>query len=95
MSGWVYIMTNQRGGTLYVGVTNDLVRRVFEHREGTVSGFTKTHGLKRLVWFEEHATIPLAIQREKTLKRWLRAWKLALIEENNPEWEDLWARISS
>jgi len=94
MSGWVYIMANKPRGTLYIGVTNDLARRVHEHREGLVEGFTKTQGLKRLVWFEEHATMPLAIQREKNLKRWIRKWKLKLVEGMNPKWEDLWERIA-
>lgn len=93
MSGWVYIMTNKPRGTLYVGVTNDLVRRVHEHREGAVEGFTQKHDLKMLAYFEEHATVPLAIQREKNIKHWVRQWKIELIEELNPKWDDLWEQI--
>jgi putative endonuclease len=94
MSAWVYILTNKPRGTLYTGVTNDLVRRVAEHRDGLVEGFTKKHGLKMLVYFEEHATVPLAIQREKNVKHWVRQWKVDLIEGMNPKWEDLWGRIT-
>ena len=93
MSVWVYFETNKRNGTIYTGVTNDLVRRAHEHREGLVGGFTKRYGLKRLVWFEGHDTMPLAIQREKSLKRYDRAWKVALIEAVNPAWDDLWFTI--
>ena len=89
----VYIMASQRNGTLYVGVTTDLVRRVWEHREGAIPGFTKTYSLKRLVWWEEHGDIVVAIAREKTLKRWRRAWKMALIEAANPQWLDLWPAL--
>ena len=95
MSGWVYIMASRRHGTLYIGVTNNLVRRVHEHREGVVEGFTKRHGVKRLVYFEEHPTMPAAIQRERQLKEWNRAWKIRLIEEQNPDWRDLWDDIST
>jgi putative endonuclease len=87
---WVYIMTNRPNGTLYVGVTSNLARRVWEHREGAIEGFSKTYGLKRLVYFEEHETILGAIQREKALKRWLRAWKVRLIMTRNPDWVDLY-----
>ena len=87
--GWVYIMTNRANGVLYVGVTSDLVRRVWEHREGIVDGFTKQYGLKRLVYFERHEDIQTAIQREKTMKHWSRAWKVGLIVTGNPDWRDL------
>lgn len=87
--GWVYIMTNSRNGTLYIGVTSELARRISEHREGTIDGFTKRYGLKRLVYAEHHDDIRDAIQREKTLKHWSRAWKIALIESQNPDWDDL------
>ncbi len=80
-------------GTLYVGVTSDLVRRVYEHREGLVDGFTKTQELKRLVYFEAHDEIGAAIQREKSLKRWSRAWKVELIQKSNPFWDDLFDQI--
>ena len=75
MSGWLYILASKPGGTLYVGVTNDLVRRVFEHREGAVEGFTKRYDVKLLVYYEQHETLPLAIQREKNIKHWSREWK--------------------
>jgi putative endonuclease len=87
---WVYIVTNRPNGTLYVGVTSNLPRRAWEHREGAVEGFTKTYGLKRLVYFEEHETIAGAIQREKNIKHWKRAWKVMLILERNPGWADLY-----
>lgn len=92
--GWVYIMTNRPNGTLYIGVTNDLARRVWEHREGVTDGFTKRYGLKRLVYFERHEDIRLALQREKTLKHWSRAWKVALILADNPTWDDFYPRLA-
>ncbi len=91
--GWVYILTNTPNGTLYVGVTSDLVRRIWEHREGAVEGFTKRYDLKRLVYFEFHDEIYLAIQREKNLKHWRRAWKIKLIADQNPSWDDLYDGI--
>ena len=95
MSGaWVYIMTNRPDGTLYVGVTNNLARRIWEHREGVADGFTKKHGLKRLVYVEPHADIKAAIQREKNIKHWSRAWKVGLIHRTNPDWDDLYDRIA-
>jgi putative endonuclease len=93
MSAWLYILANKPGGTLYVGVTNDLIRRVFEHREGFVQGFTKRHGVKSLVYYEQHETVPLAIQREKNIKHWSREWKIDLIVSLNPEWRDLYSEI--
>ncbi len=93
MGGWVYLMTNRPNGVLYVGVTSDLVRRVFEHREGGFEGFTKRYGLTRLVWFERHETILGAIAREKAIKKWSRAWKVQLITKNNFEWDDLYEGI--
>jgi putative endonuclease len=92
-SYWVYILASDRNGTLYVGVTNDLYRRVMEHREGLVPGFTKRYCVKRLVYFEEHGHVEAAIAREKSIKRWRRAWKLQLIEQANPQWRDLWVEI--
>ncbi len=83
-------MTNQRNGTLYIGVTADLARRVTEHRTGQVAGFTTRYGLTRLVYAEQHTTLPAAIQREKAIKAWQRAWKLRLIESQNPAWDDLY-----
>ena len=93
--GYVYFMANKRDGTLYVGVTADLGRRAFEHREGLIDGFTEQHGLKRLVYYEFHEDIRTAIQREKTIKHWPRLWKLALIQETNSEWADLYETLNS
>ena len=87
--GWVYILTNRPNGTLYIGVTSDLARRLHQHREGTADGFTKRYGLHRLVYAERHDDIRDAIHREKTLKTWRRAWKVNLILSQNPEWNDL------
>jgi putative endonuclease len=92
--GWVYIMTNRPDGVLYVGVTGDLARRVWEHREGVADGFTKRYGLKRLVYAERHEDIRMAIQREKTVKHWSRAWKVRLIHGENPEWADLYDQLA-
>jgi putative endonuclease len=93
--GYVYIMTNKLQGTLYVGVTNDLARRAYEHREGLIDRFTKQYALKRLVFYEHHDDIRNAIQREKNLKHWPRLWNLALIQELNPEWADLYEALNS
>ena len=86
----VYMMANCRHGTIYIGVTSQLPKRVWEHREGKVAGFTKKYGLKRLVWFEPHESMTAAIQRETSLKRYKREWKINLIERENPEWIDLY-----
>jgi putative endonuclease len=94
MAYWVYILASRPGGTLYVGVTSDLIRRVFEHREGLVKGFSKKHGVKMLVYYEQHATAANAIQREKNIKHWPREWKIDLIVEMNPMWRDLWDEIT-
>ena len=85
----VYILASTFHGTLYTGVTSNLFGRVYQHREGITKGHTARYGIKRLVWFEMHGTIETAIRREKRIKRWLRAWKLALIEADNPTWRDL------
>ena len=85
----VYIMTNAPYGTLYVGVMSNLYQRVAQHRAGTFDGFTEKHGLKRLVWFETFEFITTAIRREKAIKRYLRDWKINLIERDNPHWQDL------
>jgi len=85
----VYIVASGRAGTLYTGLTSDLTVRVHQHREGLIKGFTYRYGIKRLVWFERHETMEAAIVREKQLKKWNRGWKLALIEEHNPQWDDL------
>jgi len=91
--GYVYILTNRPNGILYVGVTNDLVRRVFEHRSGSVEGFTKQHELNRLVYFERYEDIRTAIQREHNIKHWPRAWKVRTIMTDNPDWKDLYDAI--
>jgi putative endonuclease len=93
MDYWVYILASAPGGTLYVGVTNDLVRRTYEHREGLVKGFTKKYGVKRLVYFEQHDTAYAAIQREKNIKHWPREWKIDLIVKDNPDWRDRYDEI--
>ena len=91
--GWVYTMTNGPNGTLYTGVTSNMPRRAFEHRNGLIKGFTKRYGLKRLVWFEFHDDIRSAIQRESSIKHWPRAWKVRLIVSMNPEWNDLYETL--
>jgi putative endonuclease len=91
---WVYILASRIGGMLYIGVTNNLVRRVYEHRMGLAEGFTKQYGVHRLVYFEQFDDIEQAILHEKRLKKWERAWKIQLIEENNPNWDDLYPRIA-
>jgi putative endonuclease len=90
----VYIIASQRNGTLYIGVTSDLIQRIWQHREGVVDGFTQQHAVKTLVWYEQHDTMESAITREKALKKWNRDWKLRLIEKLNPEWADLWFEIT-
>jgi putative endonuclease len=94
MGGFVYIMSNKRDGTLYIGVTNDLSRRVHEHREQYQKGFTARYGLHQLVYYESFDDIRVAIQREKTLKHWPRLWKLAMIQEMNPDWNDLYDTLN-
>lgn len=86
---YVYILTNKRNGTLYTGMTNDLARRVYEHRSKSVPGFTRKYDLTRLVWYEMHPTLDSAYQREKRIKEWKRIWKIDLIEAANPGWRDL------
>jgi putative endonuclease len=92
--GFIYLLTNRPNGVLYVGVTNDLVRRIFEHRSGFVEGFTRRHSLKKLVYFEQFESIQSAIQREHNIKHWPRAWKVRLIVANNPAWDDLYDTIT-
>lgn len=89
---FVYVMASRPWGTLYIGITNDLWRRVFEHKEGLIEGFTKNYGVKTLVHFEEWSTASAAIHREKRLKKWPRAWKITLIRTGNPDWKDLAAQ---
>jgi putative endonuclease len=91
--GWIYILTNRPNGTLYIGVTSNLIQRVWQHREGVVPGFTKRYGPKRLVYFEAYDDISVAIQREKNLKHWPRTWKVRLILASNPEWRDLYETL--
>jgi putative endonuclease len=90
----VYIMADRPRGTLYIGVTRQLAGRITQHRDGLIAGFTKRYGLKRLVWFEEHDLMTDAIQREKSLKRWPRQWKINLIERDNPHWNDLFPGLA-
>lgn len=89
----VYILASRRNGTLYIGVTANLVRRVWEHKQHLVEGFTRRYGVNMLVWYEPHETMTSAIAREKALKEWHRAWKIRLIEAGNPGWEDLYAGL--
>lgn len=93
MSYYVYILASKRNGTLYIGVTNDLVRRVYEHKNELTEGFTKKYSVKDLVYFEQTSDVKEAIQREKRLKTWKRSWKIKLIEETNPNWNDLYSEI--
>lgn len=86
---FVYILASSKHGTLYIGVTSDLLKRVWQHKEEIVEGFTKKYGVHKLVWYEVHQEIEAAIIREKRLKVWKRDWKIKLIEENNPDWQDL------
>ena len=95
MTYWVYILANKRNGTLYTGVTNDLARRVWQHRTGDGAAFTRAYGLTKLVHAEPFDDIGLAIETEKRLKKWRRAWKLALIERDNPEWRDLYDELNA
>ena len=92
--GYVYILASKRNGTLYIGVTSDLVKRVWEHREVTHGGFSQRYDVKSLVYFEPCGDMEHAIRREKAIKKWRRRWKLRLIEENNPDWRDLYPDIS-
>jgi putative endonuclease len=90
----VYILASERNGTLYIGVTSNLIQRIWQHREGVFEGFSRQYSVKTLVWHEIHTSMETAIKREKTLKKWNRAWKLKLIEERNPGWIDLWPEIN-
>ena len=89
----VYIVASQRNGTLYTGVTSNLPGRIWQHKTGSFEGFSQRHGCKILVWFEMHETMESAIVREKRIKEWQRAWKLRLIEERNPDWDDLYESL--
>jgi putative endonuclease len=90
----VYMLASRRNGTLYTGVTSDLVKRIWEHRNDIVEGFTKRYGVHSLVYFELHDDMPEAIRREKQIKKWNRAWKIELIERTNPQWQDLWHSLT-
>jgi putative endonuclease len=94
MAFFVYILASQRNGTIYVGMTDDLSRRVWEHKAKVYSSFTRRYGCDRLVWYETHDTRETAFQRERRLKEWRRSWKLMLIEENNPTWDDLYETLN-
>lgn len=91
---WVYLLASAPNGTLYIGATSDLVRRVHEHRQKAVAGFTEKYAVNQLVWFEEHATPLTMAARERQLKKWNREWKIRLIEDGNPNWCDLYGRIT-
>jgi putative endonuclease len=90
----VYIVASKRNGTLYTGVTSNIVKRIWEHKNNLIEGFTKKYNIHRLIYFELHNDMSNAITREKQIKKWRRAWKLRLIEEHNPEWRDLWEDIN-
>ncbi|NOX75121.1 MAG: GIY-YIG nuclease family protein [Gammaproteobacteria bacterium] len=89
----VYILASKRNGTLYTGVTSNLIKRIWEHKSNVVEGFTQKNGVHTLVWYEMHETMNTAIQREKNIKNWKRAWKLKTIEEMNPQWRDLYPEL--
>ena len=90
----VYMMSNRKHGTLYIGVTGNLRQRAWQHREGVIDGFTKKYGLKRLVWYERHANMVAAIRRKSSLKKYERDWKINLIERENPHWSDLYKTLT-
>jgi putative endonuclease len=92
---YVYILSSKRNGTLYTGTTSDIIKRVHDHKNGLVEGFTKNYRVHNLVWYEMHSSVESAITREKQIKKWNRAWKLKMIEKENPEWIDLFESISS
>ena len=94
MAYYVYVLASGKNGTLYIGVTNDLIRRIYEHKEGVTKGFTKRHSVNHLVYYETHESIGAAIGREKKLKHWRREWKLNLIERDNPDWHDLYPGLT-
>jgi len=94
-SYFVYLLASRRRGTLCVGVTNDLLKRVWQHKQGLVEGFTKRYGIKTLVWYEQTDSIESAMTREKQIKKWNRDWKVELIEKNNPQWKDLYEDIAA
>ena len=93
MNYYVYLLASRKNGTLYVGVTSDLVRRVYQHREGLIDGFTKKYGVKTLVWFDSTTWVHAACEKEKQIKNWKREWKVELIEKENPDWVDLYPTV--
>ncbi len=93
MSAYVYMMASSKNGTLYIGVTSDLINRVWQHKNSVVEGFTNKYKVHLLVWYESHDSIASAISREKALKKWNRIWKLRVIEQLNPEWQDLYEQL--
>lgn len=95
MTFFVYMLASKRNGTLYTGMTDDLVRRVWQHRSGQVSGFTYRYDVKKLVWYEMHQTRENAFTRERQIKKWNREWKIELIEQKNRDWNDLWDSVST
>jgi putative endonuclease len=95
LSYYVYLLASRKHGTLYLGVTSDLAKRVFEHRSKAVAGFSARYGVGRLVWYEIHQDVAAAIGREKEIKKWRRDWKIALIEKDNPDWNDLFEAIAA
>jgi putative endonuclease len=95
MTYFVYILASARNGTLYVGLTDDLVKRISQHRSDLIPGFTRRYGVKMLVWYESHESRESAFVRERQLKKWNRAWKLTLIEQKNPSWQDLWTEVAA
>ena len=92
---YVYVLASERNGTLYVGVTSNLAKRIWEHKERLVPGFTSEYGVYKLVWYEQHGSAETAITREKRIKKWNRAWKIKLIEETNPYWNDLYLTFTA
>ena len=90
---YVYILCNQKNGTLYTGITSDLIKRIWQHKNAAVEGFSKQYGLKRLVHFEQYMDVKEAILREKRIKKWNRQWKINLIEKHNPNWDDLYQKL--
>ena len=95
MAFYVYILASKRNGTLYVGMADDLIKRVRQHRNGLIAGFTESYGVKMLVWHKTHESRESALTRERQMKKWNRAWKLKLIERGNPGWRDLWDEITA
>jgi len=95
MAFFVYILASGRNGTLYVGMTDDLTKRIWQHRNDLIRGFTQRYSVKTLVWYESHDSRESAFIREHQIKKWNRAWKLALIEQENPQWQDLWAVVAA